>query len=483
MNQPALLQAGESGASWPLPVPTIPSRSRLYRLEPRGRGTVLTESLTSYLNRLAWRHQVAPQRLVAQEIGPRLPQPLSFHQVACFSWSSAMGVNGNGPLARAWVTLLEDLTTGADLQLLTLAPWVGDLQPAKLLRAKPAWCAACYAQWKDEHLPLYEPLIWILQVVSLCMRHARPLEDQCPACQRKQSVIRSHTRLGQCAYCQTWLGAVAPPEAGPSPETLAWQRWVWQALEELRCAGTSSEAISWEPFFQQLRSGCATRGEQSRLADLAGLARGQLAVWLRRSHTPTFKSVLEFCYVCNVTPLQVLTGDLVLLKRVLQAGTPCRALRHDARIVPSIRNAAAHASTLFWTDKRSHWGMCNSQHSWGTAALRCATTSRRNAPGFPANQGLPATTKRGAGSANAGRNPARGPYTPCTRHLSLTEQGRRAATQSERLLSTRSESYPAQSLPRTRLGSRELRRALMLPECGKTYGTKRQNFLAKGTSA
>jgi hypothetical protein len=324
MNQPALLQAGESGASWPVSVPTIPSRSRLYRLEPRGRGTVLTESLTSYLNRLAWRHQVAPQRLVAQEIGPRLPQPLAPQQVASFSWSSAMGVNGNGPLARAWATLLEDLTTCTDLRLLTLAPWVGDLQPAKLLRARPAWCAACYVEWKDEQLPLYEPLIWTLQVVSLCMRHARPLEDQCPACQRKQSVIRSHTRLGQCAYCQTWLGAVAPREADPSPETLEWQTWVWQALEELRCAGTPSELISWEPFFQQLRSGCATRGEQSRLADLAGLARGQLAVWLRRTHTPTFKSVLEFCYVCNMTPLQVLTGDLVPLKRVLQAGTPCR---------------------------------------------------------------------------------------------------------------------------------------------------------------
>ena len=325
MSQPALLGARESGASWLMSEPAIPSRSHLYRLEPRGRSTVLTESLTSYLNRLAWRHHVAPQRLVAQEIGPRLPQPLSPQQVASFSWSNAISVNGNGPLARAWVSLLEDLTTCSDLRLLTLASWVGNLQPAKLLRAKPAWCAACYAQWQDEQLPLYEPLIWTLQVVSLCMRHARPLEDQCPACQRKQSVIRSHTRLGQCAHCQTWLGTVAPPEAAPRPETLEWQTWVWQALEELRCARTPSEVLSWESFFQQLRSGCATRGEQSRLAGLAGLARGQLAVWLRRSQSPTFKSVLEFCYVCNVTPLQVLTGDLKPLKRVLQAGKPCHA--------------------------------------------------------------------------------------------------------------------------------------------------------------
>jgi len=262
------------------------------------------------------------QRLLAQEIGPRLPQPLSPQQVACFSWSNAMSVNGNGPLARAWVTLLEDLTTCPDLHLLTWAPWVGDLQPVKLLRAKPAWCAACYTEWKEEGLPLYEPLIWTLQVVSLCARHARTLEDRCPACQRKQSVIRSHTPLGQCAYCQTWLGSVAPSPEPMGPETLEWQAWVWRALEELRCAGMSAGVLSWESFFLHLSATCAVRGEQLRLADLAGLARRQFAAWLRRSQTPTFKRVLEFCYVCNVTPLQVLTGDLAPLVRVLQAGKP-----------------------------------------------------------------------------------------------------------------------------------------------------------------
>jgi len=43
-----------------------PSRSKLYGFVPAGLGTVWQESLTSYLNRLAWHHHVPPQHLVAQ---------------------------------------------------------------------------------------------------------------------------------------------------------------------------------------------------------------------------------------------------------------------------------------------------------------------------------------------------------------------------------------------------------------------------------
>jgi transcriptional regulator with XRE-family HTH domain len=89
----------------------------------------------------------------------------------------------------------------------------------------------------------------------------------------------------------------------------------------------SSPIPPWEQFFTNLSMSCEGWGEQSRLAELVGLARGQLATWLRRSHTPTLQSLLEFCYVCNVTPLQVLTGDLSPLKRVIQEGKPYRSPR------------------------------------------------------------------------------------------------------------------------------------------------------------
>jgi transcriptional regulator with XRE-family HTH domain len=89
----------------------------------------------------------------------------------------------------------------------------------------------------------------------------------------------------------------------------------------------SSGILFWEPFFTNISQSFEAKGEQSRLAELAGLARGQLATWLRRSHTPTLQSILEFCYVCNVTPLQILTGNLSSLKQVIQKGKPYRSPR------------------------------------------------------------------------------------------------------------------------------------------------------------
>jgi len=108
---------------------------------------------------------------------------------------------------------------------------------------------------------------------------------------------------------------------------IEWQAWIISALEELRRAIVSSGTLFWEQFFTNISLSCEAKGEQSRLAELTGLARGQLATWLRRSHTPTLQSILEFCYVCNVTPLQVLTGNLSQLKRVIQDGKPYRTPR------------------------------------------------------------------------------------------------------------------------------------------------------------
>jgi transcriptional regulator with XRE-family HTH domain len=327
MNHIQLLRGEEKSFSLPFQRSEIPPRSKLYSLVPRGLGTMFSESLTSYLNRLAGLHHVSPSHFVAQEIAPLLRRNYSRQQLSGFIWSGAMSVNGNGDLAREWAHILEDLTMQPDLHLLTGHGWVGNLPPHRLLREKPAWCPACYAEWKDLKLPLYEPLLWTFQAVTMCTRHHRKLEDHCPRCERRQSFIRFQAPMDHCAQCNMWLGSLSPSEESLDAATLEWQIWVVRALEELHHTIVSSGIPSWELFFTNLSASFEAKGEQSRLAEIVGLARGQLAVWLRRSHTPTLESILEFCYVCNVTPLQVLTGDLVSLKRVIEEGKPYRPPR------------------------------------------------------------------------------------------------------------------------------------------------------------
>ena len=101
------------------PLGDIPLRSRLYGLEPYGIGTLWTESLTSYLNRLGWRHGVSLHTLVAQEMLPHLSHEHLPLQLKSFYRQAALKLNGNGDLALEWLTLLERLTGRADLHSLT----------------------------------------------------------------------------------------------------------------------------------------------------------------------------------------------------------------------------------------------------------------------------------------------------------------------------------------------------------------------------
>ena len=82
----------------------LPPRSKLYGLVPCEMGTMFQESLTSYLNRLGWRHHVSPRDLVAQEIVPSLSHEYPKLQLAAFSRGPSMQINGAGSVAYEWAT-------------------------------------------------------------------------------------------------------------------------------------------------------------------------------------------------------------------------------------------------------------------------------------------------------------------------------------------------------------------------------------------
>src|SRR5260370_15737136 len=158
----------------------VPPRSRLYGLAPREMGTLWSESLTSYLNRLGWRHGVSPRWLVAQEVVPHLRSDNFTAKLGTFCQKRAMSINGNGSLALEWSALLERLTGRSDLHLLTLHSWIGDLSDHGHLRATPAWCPLCYSEWREQAFPIYQPQFWMFRPTTHCPRHHRQLEDPCP---------------------------------------------------------------------------------------------------------------------------------------------------------------------------------------------------------------------------------------------------------------------------------------------------------------
>ncbi len=310
----------------------VPPRSRLYGLKPMNGGTVWSECLTSYINRLGWQHGVSPRTLATQEIGPlladaewwRYPSP---RLMSVFCTANAMSINGSGNLATSWSALLEQLTSRTDLHLLTALWWIGDLPMARNLRTSPAWCPACYTEWKQQGLPLYQPLLWMLQAVTICPTHNMRLGERCPFCQGKQAVIVSHkAQSGECTKCAAWLGTGEgiSSEEPLDNELMNWQRWVVSMLKELQTTSLSSGMFSWKTFFTSLARAMEQQKGYSQLARLTGIDRRSLYQWVWGAVTPSLELILKFCYVCGTTPMEITTNQWASLEQAIQADPASR---------------------------------------------------------------------------------------------------------------------------------------------------------------
>jgi hypothetical protein len=162
---------------WVEEQPVLLPHSRLYHLEPIGIGTPYVESLTSYVTRLAEAHSVSLRDLLIHELAPHLSQlvhrdtgDLKAGAVSPFLMHSA-ALNGPTTTARRMVQGLEQLTGWDNLHVLTLLPFTGVLSARKLLRRTQAWCSFCFERWRELEMPLYEPLLWSFENLSLCPLH------------------------------------------------------------------------------------------------------------------------------------------------------------------------------------------------------------------------------------------------------------------------------------------------------------------------
>lgn len=200
--------------------PHIPARSHLCALPPIGVGTAFVESLTGYIQRLAAAHTVETGTLVNRELLPRIPYTKGTRAGQAPAkppdysfYVGAHTLNGTGHRPRLWTAVLEELTRVQRLDLLTALPWANAISCVHLLRTNRAWGPSCYQSWHSLRQPLYEPLLWMFQMVTVCPNHRHSLESRCPECGRTQYVFSSESRPGYCSRCQSWLGRLCEADA------------------------------------------------------------------------------------------------------------------------------------------------------------------------------------------------------------------------------------------------------------------------------
>lgn len=310
---------------WDLTLPPLPPRSRLYALAPVGIGTPAVESLTGYLARLAAAHGVIVRRLVESEILPLLGRsyllsPEGMGRSSSF-WqhSETRALNGTGRLARDLAQVLETLTLRDDLRWLTLRSWAEVLPVRGLLRRQRAWCPACYEEWQQAGVGPYEPLLWTLAPMSVCLRHQRRLQHTCPhsACCRALPLLGPRSRPGFCSACGRWLGSLLDERVGDAgaltDRELRAQRWAGEALGELLA---KAPGLSPSPTRARLAHVVDTYveavagGNVHRFACELGLPMGTVAQWRWGKTLPSLALLLQACYRLGTTPWRLLTDDL-----------------------------------------------------------------------------------------------------------------------------------------------------------------------------
>jgi hypothetical protein len=299
----------------------LPARSELYCVRPANLNTSFTESLASYIARLAERHCLSTRDLVVKKLLPLLGRPylsdLQSHDNVSAFWKDTSTLNGVNKLTSEWVRITEGLTLFPNLHLLTMLSWANAISPKGLVRRSNAWCPYCYKEWGRDKQDVYNPLIWSLEVVSICPQHSTTLQSQCPYddCRQSMPMLSPRFRPGYCSHCGRWLGCqyaadVISVSTCLQDEDILWQQWVAASVGELIASAPNLKLL---PQKERFSDAIATYleevadGNVSAVARKFRVARRTIRDWKKGAQIPQLASILQFCYLCNLSPLRLLT--------------------------------------------------------------------------------------------------------------------------------------------------------------------------------
>lgn len=301
---------------WEEVYPTPLHHSRLFSLEPLGLGTPFIESLTSYITRLADAHSVHLLLLIQDELFPQLFKLShgydgfpSYNDLTAF-WKRSARLNGTSATTHKWVQTLEFLTGRSHLQVLTMLPWARAISHLGLYRKTQAWCPVCYEEWRKAEEPIYQPLLWALEVIKVCPLHRVQLQVRCPFsdCRKSFTFLASRAQVGYCPYCQRWLAPTPVYEIKdqePSVIEQEWQNWVGKVVGEMLAVTPRLPVVPCQDAFatiitSQLRH--VFKGKITALARAFQVHRRTALDWMRGQQVPQLLSFLQVCACLGTTP-------------------------------------------------------------------------------------------------------------------------------------------------------------------------------------
>ncbi len=298
----------------------LPDRSRLHHLKPIGIGTPYVECFTSYVSRLAGAHHVFTKELIHKELQPYLPSAYKDRGLRGSQiYTCARALNGLGVMARDWVGTLELLTRRSDLNLLTMLAWKEVFPTQGLLRFKRAWCPRCYEKWKANGEKVYEPLLWAINAVTICLDHLHALISDCPHCGQSLPHLDRRYRSGYCSKCNGWLGCIPVKEMESVGDELGdefgWHKWIVTNMGDLIAVSPKLPSTPTANRVAEVMSAFGRRYHEGNLHAFArwlGIPPRNVLTWAKGNKLPKLLPLLHVCYRLNISIVEFFTSDDVI---------------------------------------------------------------------------------------------------------------------------------------------------------------------------
>lgn len=303
-------------------VPQIPVRSRFYHLQPLGIGTAMSESLTSYICRLAAAHSVSVGNLFEFALVPQLKKDYlktSERLAPAAKLNSSFrnqikNINGTGKIARDWIDIIEKLTLRKDLSNLTFLKMSELLSRYNVTRKFQAWCPDCLDEMKNADAEIYYPILWSLVDIKICHTHQMPLLDICLNCSQQSLPLLKKVKLGFCSRCRLWLGnsqnEIPQQSTQFSDKELEWNLFVSEEVSKLIAFISKPSTKAFTNALSQTIELCVGETTGGNISAFARLIQTPLPTfhgWYQGREKPHLKDVLKICYCLNLTLLDFFT--------------------------------------------------------------------------------------------------------------------------------------------------------------------------------
>jgi hypothetical protein len=283
----------------------------LYSIKPKGGGTPYTESLTSYITRIATAHCLTPGELINNILARQLNKDY-IKRSATFGgnrfYDGARYLNGLSKTSREIISILQELTGRSDLSCLALNNWTNVISPRTLLKENLSWCPMCIKEIQDKR-DIYYPLLWYLKDVNQCTLHNITLSTHCPTCEEKIPILHRKMVNGYCPYCNASLTTY---QTHGSVIMKEFDNFI---IEEIKYLIQHSPNISYvfEKGFvnkrMKLLISHATSGNPADLRGKIGIPKVTFYGWIRENRLPQLDSLIKICYSMGISLFNLLNQE------------------------------------------------------------------------------------------------------------------------------------------------------------------------------